>query len=158
MTDIQDVRLELARRNMIPKQDLMERIKLLSTFQGEHECSRCGRCCIHSDPIGILGSEQALIAKQLSMSIPEFRDKYIHGRMGQWLLIRKEEDHPCPFLEGTPGQYRCRIYPVRPGVCIAFPWLSHITIELTKPPMVGISEGMCPNMNDTFARVKRMGL
>lgn len=156
MTDLQDLRREIASQSSIPKDELMERVRVLSKLQEHHSCSRCGRCCIESDPIGMLGSEAVGIAKHLGMGVPEFREQYITGRVGRWLLLRKEEGKPCPFLDGTPGEYRCRIYAARPGVCIAFPWLSHVTIMLTELPKIGISEGMCPNMNTTFRKVQEM--
>lgn len=149
----QDLRRYLSQERVSAK-DLRERAEVLSVFQKHHECSRCGRCCVESDPIGVLGSEVLNIARHLGLTAAEFRAKYISGRIGSWLLINKVEGAPCPFLDGEPGSYRCTIYPVRPYVCQAFPFLSHITIEQSVLPLVAVNEEMCPNMLSTYHRVK----
>lgn len=78
-------------------------------------CIQCGECCRRCSPICVTLDEVHKIASHLKISPKRFRNK-IKGKTDEKgsLHIRGE---PCPFLKGDD----CSIYPVRPGVCRAFP-------------------------------------
>ncbi len=82
-------------------------------------CKRCGECCrkvgVHPGAIDIFAA-----AEYLGISAKELVETYI----GKVISCDKKRikyeasiRHPCPFLK----ENKCLIYPVRPGVCKAFP-------------------------------------
>jgi Fe-S-cluster containining protein len=89
------------------------------------ECQRCGDCCT-GDPgvVRVDEGEIADIAAYLGMSA----SAVVGGFLYPWEnghSIREAGDGRCLFFEGG-----CRIYPVRPTQCRAFPfWFANLRSE-----------------------------
>jgi len=102
----------------------------------EFECTQCGACC--TGPEGyVLYTEQEAerIAAKLSLSVPQFIERYTHD-MGVRIAGRRrslnetitEFGHDCVFLDRTsiPGKTLCSIHDVRPAQCRTFPFWSDV--------------------------------
>jgi len=85
------------------------------------ECQKCGRCCAE---IGLpfYGLQLEKIANFLGLSRDQVIERY-YGRIvveNGKKMVEFEDDKrtPCPFLL---DDNTCRIYPVRPEGCQAYP-------------------------------------
>lgn len=86
-------------------------------------CHRCGKCCtdlgLPYDPFRI--SEMAAF---LNMSVEDVIHTYYGDPAGDgknWIPDDAKRK-PCPFLISEGHRRACRIYPVRPDGCRAFPF------------------------------------
>lgn len=99
---------------------MKKKYKNLENFQ----CHRCGSCCTGDGFVRITPEELSQIAAFLGISEEEMMEHYAH-RMGDdeiWLRDGEGEKAPCIFLEwDEKGQSGCRIQPVKPSQCAAFP-------------------------------------
>jgi len=94
------------------------------------ECTQCSRCC--SGPaegdIWVSRPEIKFIADYLKMPLDELRSKYLKRVGIRFSIIEDKTTKDCIFLEKVDGRKRCRIYPVRPNQCRAWPfWSSNLT-------------------------------
>lgn len=86
------------------------------------ECIRCGNCCRWPGCVKVGDAEIDAIAAFLGMEVSEFIERYtalMPDRQG--LTLIEKPDGSCIFLEGGKGLSRCRIQPVKPVQCDAFP-------------------------------------
>ncbi len=93
-----------------------DNIKDLTDFQ----CQRCGACCCWPGDVRVSEAEQNAIAAWLGLNINTFLENYTRlasDRRGL-SLIDNALGH-CVFY--TPGE-GCRINPVKPRQCTAFPY------------------------------------
>lgn len=85
-------------------------------------CTGCGRCCTGKGDYTIEASpaEQRRIQEYLGVSWRWFRRRYLmRFDDGSESLRMAQADGRCVFLDDTN---RCRIYPVRPWQCRAYPF------------------------------------
>lgn len=83
----------------------------------ETDCLACANCCRNMTPTYTFKDQQR-IAKHLSMSISQFREKWLYkNREGEWMNVST----PCQFLDRKTNM--CSIYEIRPKDCAEFPHL-----------------------------------
>jgi Fe-S-cluster containining protein len=87
------------------------------------QCQRCGQCCEKLGLPGLSNEEPEAIAEFLNVTAEELIEKY-YGKIieenGEKYVESYQEDRrtPCPFLASDKS---CKIYPVRPEPCRAYP-------------------------------------
>lgn len=112
--------------------------------ESQIDCRECGACC-RDNVIPVNEQEIARLAKRLSLSPAEVREKWISHD-------EAEEDHidarPCPFLNGN----LCTVYEDRPDCCRGYPYIGGDIATRT----IGIIEraGTCPIIFDMLERLK----
>ena len=106
-------------------------------------CTQCGNCCRnHGDYTYVYLSprEVSAIARHLGMARRAFLEAYCKAEDG-WVTLRMDAP-ACPFLS---EENRCRIYPVRPAQCAAWPFwkenLDRATWEEIQRDCPGIGQG-----------------
>jgi Fe-S-cluster containining protein len=87
------------------------------------ECQRCGKCCFE---IGLSYDPESIfqISRFLSLEVGQVIEKY-YGRIIEIGKSWEPEIHkrrPCRFLLVDGDRKSCRIYPVRPMGCRAYPF------------------------------------
>lgn len=89
------------------------------------ECQQCGQCCTGAPGSIYVGSEEIeRIANHLRIKAGRFLELYTYPFKDSH-SIREESDGRCLFYEQG-----CRIYPVRPLQCSAFPfWFVNVRNE-----------------------------
>ena len=88
-------------------------------------CQRCGACCTGAPGIVRVGpADIEAIAAYLNLTVP----RLFQASLTSWNggpCIREDDDGRCVFFADG-----CRIYPVRPTQCRAFPfWFNHLRSE-----------------------------
>jgi Fe-S-cluster containining protein len=77
-------------------------------------CDRCGLCCqrliVEADVVDVLREPRIETERPLGR-----RDASLHVLDACWIVAAP--GRPCPFLA---RENRCRIYPTRPQICVAF--------------------------------------
>lgn len=96
-------------------------------FECRPECM--GRCCNNVD-LRLDPWDLEVMARGLGMNTSDFVDAYGEVQIDpstQWphVRLRHAAQGPCAFLE---GQGRCRIYPLRPLECRAYPVTRRFTV------------------------------
>lgn len=93
-------------------------------------CTKCGKCCTGSAGyVWISEEEMARMAQFLELTVPYFKQLYVR-RIGQRhaLVELKSQNHNCVFYQNK----LCRVYPVRPLQCQAYPfWKENLLSEET---------------------------
>jgi uncharacterized protein len=92
-------------------------------------CVSCQKCCKWGH--AVLCDEDILeISNFLEMSVNEFIDTYIDGKIllefGVYAIHSEPNKAGCIFI----SRDGCLIYPVRPKKCVQFPRKEHIDEEL----------------------------
>jgi uncharacterized protein len=83
-----------------------------------YACQRCGNCCRWPGEVPVGDSEIEEIAAFLSLSEPDFIDRYTDLRRNRaGLTLIDHPDGSCIFLDGID----CTINPVKPEQCRGFP-------------------------------------
>lgn len=110
------------RQNKVFETNLPMTEQFVKYFENAIVCQRCGKCCKQSwtGPKGIAVQDKyeiRALAKYLGLRENSFRDAYC-------FQVNKEKDQwaikiPCPFFEDTI--HECKIYSMRPSVCLFFP-------------------------------------
>ena len=126
----------------------------LARLQDSFECERCGYCCsIPHVPITLGEAKQA--AAYLSISLKEFRKKYLAKRDKNMWVLKKRADGKCIFYgtaaDGLPG---CTIHPARSWTCIAFPFLHKDNIDRSTPEHLDMN-CVCPAVAKTWERMRK---
>jgi Fe-S-cluster containining protein len=88
-------------------------------------CTSCGGRCCRGGHVAVTVFDAWRIAKKLRLRWTEFVDPMVTGRRGPMgLALRKDANDPaaCTFLAPLNGGGRCRIYPLRPQVCVVYPF------------------------------------
>ena len=90
-------------------------------MRGEFSCRRCGRCCRWPGCVRLETGEAEAIAGFLGMAAEDFYDRFTAiSRDRSCLILTEEAGGRCVFLED--GEISsCRIDPVKPRQCRAFP-------------------------------------
>jgi len=96
------------------------------------ECAQCGRCC--SGPgegyIWVTGAEAERIARYLSISQNELKQKYLKRVGWRMSIIEEAATKDCIFLRNEAGIKTCTIYEVRPNQCRTWPfWKQNLQNE-----------------------------
>ena len=102
------------------------------------ECRQCGNCCV-GDPgvVRISDLEISAGAEFLNTGLVDFKTAYLYEHNDGY-AVQEHEDGRCIFYEN-----RCRIYPVRPLQCRAFPfWMKIFRSEASFNGM----KQECPGM------------
>ncbi len=85
-------------------------------------CSGCGACCSGEPGMVRITQEDAyLIAKDLTLSVPVFLERYC-SIVGGDLCIKELENGDCIFLQDK----QCQIYALRPLQCKTYPFWSSL--------------------------------
>ena len=83
------------------------------------KCTRCGNCCRWAGYVHIAEEEAEKIADFLGMTLPGFLERYtVETEHRTGLSLAEREDESCVFVT---DDNRCRIQPVKPFQCRAFP-------------------------------------
>ncbi|MBN1324314.1 MAG: YkgJ family cysteine cluster protein [Methanotrichaceae archaeon] len=107
------------------------------------QCQRCGRCC-GGEPglVWITPEEIQVIAEYLGVHKEYFQGVYLR-EMGGRFTIADRLNGDCFLL--SPEKRGCRIYPVRPIQCRAYPWWSQI---LASPDDWAAEANRCPGIGN----------
>jgi len=84
---------------------------------GDFACRRCAHCCEQAGFVYLGEKEAEEISGFLSLSAFDFVNEYCEIFARQRLVLKKNRDEKCVFLEGKD----CRIYSARPAQCRDFP-------------------------------------
>ena len=129
----------------------------LMKSQEQFRCRRCGDCCEDTAIVDLNWYDMERIAVHLNIGMDEMVDRYTvelpAGRMRAlpylFPLRGIRETLPCMFFDrATRG---CSIYPVRPLVCRAFPYLETITVY-SHPETFNF--GGCYAVKEYFDRIR----
>ena len=87
----------------------------------EFHCVRCGKCCTWKGLVKVTPDEADSIAAFLKMTPRDFIDSLTRLSPDRTTLsLLEKEDGSCYFYEAETRS--CRIQPVKPGQCRAFPF------------------------------------
>ena len=88
---------------------------------GDFQCLRCGKCCRWKGLVKVTDEEVDAIAAFLKMEPRAFIEKLTRLSPDRTTLsLLEKEDGSCYFYD---EEFRsCRIQPVKPGQCRAFPF------------------------------------
>jgi len=121
------------------------------------ECRRCGTCC-RGRPgyVWISDSEIMGVVGYLQMQLDSFGRQYLR-QVGDRKSLVEKSNGDCVFWEKSIG---CRIYPLRPAQCRAFPfWRQNLsdarTWESTARSCPGIGKGRLFTARDILKRRER---
>jgi uncharacterized protein len=91
----------------------------------QFECLRCGQCCTGAPgTIYVSAEEIDALARHLQLSVNHFTAQYLYPCKDSY-SIGEHADGRCLFFDEG-----CRIYPLRPCQCSAFPfWFSNLRSE-----------------------------
>jgi len=87
-------------------------------------CQDCSKCCEVSD-IDLNPHDIERILKHLKISQTEIVSKYFIKHPQYPSFFYRFKHKPCVFLKDK----RCTIYPVRPNMCVFFPFLTGVQKE-----------------------------
>ena len=89
------------------------------------ECQGCGVCCTGAPgTIYVAQEEIGAIAKHLGLGVSDFIARYLYPYKDSFSIGEDVRGNCLLFHEG------CRVYPVRPFQCRAFPfWFSNVRSE-----------------------------
>ena len=102
------------------------------------ECRQCGECCKGYGGTFVTKSDILAIADYIGTSADDFIGTY-GSQSGSGLVLAQGEDGYCIFAE----QGRCKIHPVKPGMCKAWPFIESV---LRDPGNWYIMAGSCPGI------------
>lgn len=102
------------------------------------ECRQCGECCKGYGGTFVTGSDILAIADYIGTSSDDFIGEYA-SLSASGLVLAQGEDGYCVFAE----QGRCKIHPVKPGMCKAWPFIKGV---LRDPGNWYIMAGSCPGI------------
>ncbi len=107
------------------------------------QCQRCGRCC-GGEPglVWVTPEEIPIIAEYLGVHKEYFEGVYLRNMRGRF-TIADRLNGDCFLLEIEARG--CRIYPVRPAQCRAYPWWSGI---LSSPDDWAAESNRCPGIGN----------
>ena len=110
------------------------------------ECVECGRCCSGPEEgyVWTTPYEIGAAARHLSISVEEFRERYVR-RVGKRFSLIEVANGDCIFLQpDANGIKHCQIYPVRPTQCRTWPFWPD---NLADPHLWAIAQRRCPGIN-----------
>ena len=92
------------------------------------ECTRCGACCTSSGDyyVYLSHSEIEKIGDFLAVSRAWFKRRYLQNLPENGWVLVVNTDKTCVFLDKDK---RCRIYPVRPGQCLSYPYWPEVVLR-----------------------------
>ena len=91
-------------------------------------CAGCGACCRWAGIVRVDDVQIAAIAAYLGLAEQEFIDRWTRlAPDRQGLVLQDRDDGACCFLT---RDNRCRIHPVKPRQCGAFPMEWQVPQEL----------------------------
>jgi uncharacterized protein len=102
------------------------------------ECRQCGECCRGYGGTVVTESDILAIADYIGTSADDFVGEY-SSQSGSGRVLVQGEDGYCIFAE----QGRCKIHPVKPGMCKAWPFIEGV---LRDPGNWYIMAGACPGI------------
>lgn len=89
-------------------------------------CARCGACCRQAGEVRLRPDEIEPIARFLNMTAHEFAAAYTNLRPDRCgLILTETQNGACIFITDN----LCRIQPVKPRQCRAYPHAWHIPGE-----------------------------
>ncbi len=99
----------------------------------------CVNCCARPGEVYLTPEDRRRIARHLELSVREFTKQYCAPDDGEGLRLRIPSEDSCLFL----GEDGCRIHPVKPLQCQAFPfWPENVE---TRKAWKSLS-GYCPGI------------
>ena len=91
-------------------------------------CTRCGNCCMEPGYVFFTYGEMERMAAHLSLRVDDFRQQFDvrWDPHGECWSIDATDGHGCGLLDGARG---CRVHPVKPTQCAAFPFWPELLDE-----------------------------
>jgi len=81
------------------------------------KCGRCGQCCIKLT-VWLYKEDIGRIKERFDENY--FAEKSLLD--GNPVLVLKKNKDGCVFLEKRRGKYSCKIYGIRPKICVQYPF------------------------------------
>ena len=103
------------------------------------QCQQCGECCQGRGGIFPTPRELDLMAQYLGMPVEQVRQEFLELTPGG-LAVKNKPGGGCVFNEAG----RCRIHPVKPRICRAWPFLPAILLHDTE---FEAAKEACPGLN-----------
>jgi Fe-S-cluster containining protein len=108
------------------------------------ECNRCGLCCGDTKQktrhILLLETEAKKIASQTSLPLPDFSNE-IKDKLPYSYEMKKTSEGACILLK----ENQCRIYPLRPLICVFYPF--ELKFDKNKEKHIFDFTLECPGIN-----------
>lgn len=103
------------------------------------ECLRCSDCCTGQGGIFLEPDELAPAARHLGLGVDEFVSTYCREVGGRYEVLTADTG-VCALL----GPRGCRIHPVKPAICRAWPFLPQI---VARPEAFEEAKLVCPGLD-----------
>ncbi len=103
-------------------------------------CKMCGQCCFGLGGIPVDSKELSKIAKFLQLEEKELIEKFL--KKGKRYFYIKERDGACIFFDKK--EKKCKIHPVKPDICKAWPFLRGNMIDEIS---FNMAKTYCPGIN-----------
>ncbi len=118
------------------------------------QCTLCGICCKGQGGIIVTKKEIDRIAKFLGLDNKEFEEKFLEKEDSNKYSIKIKEDGYCIFFD---KDRRCTIHPVKPNICIAWPFFKG---NLEDENSFEMAKEYCPGIKKEidFEQFKREGI
>lgn len=100
-------------------------------------CTKCGECCKGYGGTVVTQNDVESVAAFLKKDPSQFITDYCQVSGGK-LILGQGADKYCLFWDG-----RCRIHPVKPRMCRAWPFIESILRDISNWQMVAAS---CPGI------------
>ncbi len=101
------------------------------------ECTLCGDCCKGYGGTVISDTDAQRIAEYLDIPLELFLKEYCI-RSGSRRMLNQQASGYCTFWDK-----KCKIHPVKPNMCRAWPFIKSILIDVAN---WRIMAGSCPGM------------
>lgn len=120
------------------------------------ECKGCGECCkTHGEYayVYVTNRDIAAICKHLKLLRDEFLDTFCGMDEDGWIHLAMTTGN-CPLLD---DKQRCRVYPVRPKQCAAWPfWTENLEPEVWYGPVAECCPGIGRGRLYTAEEIRRI--
>lgn len=107
------------------------------------QCKQCGDCCKGYGGTYVTDDDIRAIAEYLKFSPDQFIETYCHFSGDRPILAQQKTGY-CVFWDKL-----CRIHPVKPGMCSAWPYIESVLIDTANwHIMAGSCSGMRTDVPD----------
>lgn len=96
-------------------------IHFQKNIEEKFECQRCNECCRKPGYVYLKEGEAERIAEYLKLPIYDFTDQYCDVIDRRRLVLKKQPDEVCIFLDDNG----CQVHAVKPEQCREFPYRWH---------------------------------
>jgi Fe-S-cluster containining protein len=120
------------------------------------ECTGCAACCkTHGEYayVYVTRRDVAAISEHLGVAEDEFLETYCSTSSDGWIHLTMTPDD-CPLLD---KEGRCRVYPVRPKQCAAWPfWTENLEPAVWHGPVADCCPGVGRGRLYTAQEIRRI--